>query len=131
MVVEGENKIMSAGELFGVLGEDSQFYFARGDVETPGAEPLKNVVDGGLKVGDGERSFPASPAREGAMEVCVVCKLRAGNVFGDEVGEVKNEDEVEGRAENAALGDTIRHGDRRAANPVLCDSGGAASEVIH
>ena len=50
MIVEGKGKVMGAGELFGVLRENAELSFVRGDVESPGTEPLRDVVYGGLEV---------------------------------------------------------------------------------
>jgi hypothetical protein len=50
VAVEGEDKVTGTGELFGVLGKDTEFSFVRGDLEAPGTEPLGDMVQGGLEV---------------------------------------------------------------------------------
>ena len=88
MVVEDESKVMGAGEFFGMLGENAEFSFVRGNIETPGTEPLRDVVYGSLEVGNGPGTFATESAWQGAVQVGVVGELWAGNVFRDEIGKV-------------------------------------------
>ena len=51
----------------GVFGEDAELGFVGGNVEAPRAEPLRDLVDRGLKVQDGTRSFAAVSARKSTV----------------------------------------------------------------
>ena len=130
MTVEIENEVMGPGAFFWVLREDTELCFVRGDVETPGEEPLVNVVNGSLEVGYEPKAFAAPSARKRAVDVGIISKLRARNVFGNVNGEVQNEDGEESGAENPSLRDSIGHGNRGTADTVVSDLGGAILEVI-
>ena len=122
MTIEVEREVMDAGALFWVFGQDTEFSFVGGDLESPRAEPLGNVIDGSLEVGDSARAFAATPSRKGAVKVGVIRKLGARYVFGYEVREVYNKNQEEGGTEYSSLRNTVGHGNRRAVGAVVRNS---------
>jgi hypothetical protein len=69
-------------------------------------------------------------AWERAVEIGVICELRARYVLRNGVREVKDKDEVEGWAKDTALRDSVWHGDRGAEDTIMRDPSGTALEVV-